>query len=154
MRREKITAVQKIILALLIVNLLAVGGVIVHLSGALSREDVSVLSQGQQEGTCYTLYIGTNDKDTYTQKISLDEARKIVDEICVKYVDGYTMQEASGGWVDETGTLTQEETLVYRFMDVDEDKVISIMDEVLAALNQNSILVEKNEVSYRYYNQS
>ncbi len=153
MRREKITAVQKIILALLIVNLLAVGGVIVYLSGALSRKDVSALSQGQQEGTCYTLYIGTNDKDTYTQKISLDEARKIVNEICVKYVDGYTMQEANGGWVDETGTLTQEETLVYRLMDVDEDKVVSIMDEVLAALNQNSILVEKNEVSYCYYSQ-
>lgn len=153
MRREKITAVQKIILALLIVNLLAVGGIIVYLSGALSREDVSALSQGQQEGTCYTLYIGTNDKDTYTQKISLDEARKIVNEICVKYVDGYTMQEANGGWVDETGTLTQEETLVYRLMDVDEDKVVSIMDEVLAALNQNSILVEKNEVSYCYYSQ-
>lgn len=153
MRKEKISAVQKIILVLLMVNLLAVGGVIVYLSGVLQREDASPLSQGQQEGTCYTLYIGTNDKDTYTQEISLEEARDMVNEICVKYVDGYTMQEANGGWVDETGTLTQEDTLVYRLMDVDEDQVISIMNEVLVALNQNSILVEKNEVSYCYYSQ-
>lgn len=44
----------------------------------------------------YILYIGTNDKDTYTRLISLDEAKKIVNGICAEYADDYTVQEASG----------------------------------------------------------
>ena len=61
------------------------------------------------------------------------------------------MSEAKGGWVDETGTLTEENTLVYYLSGAEEDTVILIMDEVLSALNQNSILVERQNLSYTYY---
>lgn len=33
----------------------------------------------------YVLYIGTNDKDTYTQQIPLEQAETIVSGICSKY---------------------------------------------------------------------
>lgn len=99
----------------------------------------------------YTLYIGTNDKDTYTQLIPLDEARDIVNEICTKYVEGYTASEATGGWVDQTGTLTQENTLVYSFYDTTEEQMKLIMDDVLKELNQNSILIERAHSDYEYY---
>lgn len=99
----------------------------------------------------YILYIGTNDKDTYTQEIPLEEARNIVNAICAKYVDGYTALDAKGGWVDETDTLTQEDTLVYIFFDVTKEQLNSIMDEILEKLNQNSILVERQEATYMYY---
>ena len=99
----------------------------------------------------YVLYIGTNDKDTYAQKIPTDKAKDIVNRICVKYIGGYTAQDAKGGWVDETGKLTQENTLVYSLNGVSENQVISIMNDVLKALNQDSILVEVQNVDYAYY---
>ena len=61
------------------------------------------------------------------------------------------MTEANGGWVDETGTLTEEISLIYTFTDAEEADIISIMDEVLAVLNQNSILVERQDRSYTFY---
>ncbi|MCL2696120.1 MAG: DUF3574 domain-containing protein [Clostridiales bacterium] len=103
------------------------------------------------EDDVYILYIGLNDKDTYAQIIPTDEAVALVNAICLKYASGYTMQFAQGGWTDETGTLTQEDTLVYTIAYADERAILSIMDEVLAALNQNSILVERRGTASAYY---
>ncbi|MCD7921955.1 MAG: DUF3574 domain-containing protein [Clostridiales bacterium] len=140
-----------IILILLVANLCATGGVVIYLSGDHRAEESGTAFTESEQTTCYTIYIGTNDKDTYTQLISLDEAKDMVNAICARYVEGYTVTEAEGGWVDETGTLTEEQTLVYSFTDVQEEDLISIMDEVLKALNQNSILVETSDVQSFYY---
>lgn len=142
---------MKVILVLLILDLCATGGVIIYLSGNhVSEESVTTFSAEEQVSRV-TLYIGTNDKDTYTQLISLDDAKETVNNICAKYVEGYTVMQANGGWVDETGMLTEEETLVYSFTDVEEDALVSIMDEVLHELNQNSILVETSDTQSFYY---
>lgn len=99
----------------------------------------------------YVIYIGLNDKDEYHQRISDEEAQEIVNAICLEYVSGYTMQEASGAWVDESGTLTMEKTLIYSFHNADLEAVRAIMDKSLTALNQNSILIEERDsVSYYY----
>jgi hypothetical protein len=87
-----------------------------------------------------------NDRDTYEQIIPSDKARSMINAICVKYVNAYTVHEAQGAWVDDNGILTQENTLVYTFIGVDETAIMSIVKEVLTALNQNSILVEKRSV--------
>jgi len=108
--------------------------------------DFEVVENGR-----YVLYIGLNDKNTYEQIIPTDEAVEIVDAICVKYVEGYTMAQVKGGWIDEFGALTQENTLVYTFTHIDEQAIIAIMDEVLIALNQNAILVENQRISSVYY---
>lgn len=142
----------RIILALLVIDLCATFGIMIYLAGNHNARESNTIFSESEQTLCYTLYIGTNDKDTYTQLISLDEAKEIVDNICVKYVEGYTVMEANGGWVDETGTLTEEGTLVYNFTDVQEEDLALIMDEVLQELNQNSILVETSDVqSYYYY---
>lgn len=99
----------------------------------------------------YVIYIGTNDKDTYKQIIPTDKARDIVNSICAKYVEGYTETDARGGWVDESGTLTKENTLVYSFNGVKEKQITTIMKEALKALNQNSILVERRDCASAYY---
>jgi len=99
----------------------------------------------------YVLYIGTNDKDTYEQIIPTGEAVEIVNNIVTRYTDGYTMHHARGGWVDETGTLTQEDTIIYTIAYTEESDIIAIMDEVLVALNQNAILMEKRYVTSNFY---
>lgn len=151
---EKKTGWRFIVL-LLVVNLALSTGIILYLAKEAAEEEPAPVSSALTFETVpegkYVLYIGLNDKDTYTQEIPTDEAIAIVNEICSRHVDGYTMQNASGGWVDETGTLTQEPSLVYSFDQAAEADIIALMDEVLLALNQNSILVEKEDVTYAYY---
>lgn len=106
------------------------------------------LSNGE---TVYLLYVGLNDRNTYEQIIPTEEARRALNEICLQYVDGYTIWEAAGTWRDETGTVTEENTLICSFSGVTEACIQSIMDELLVVLNQNAILMEKRTVENEYY---
>lgn len=148
---------QIIILVVLILNLVVSGGIIGYLVVQNTQETQknntaeSILSDQMETGEKYIIYIGTNDKDTYQQEIPTNEARDMVNAICAKYVEGYTASDAKGGWVDETDTLTQENTLVYSFYNIKEEQLIQVMDEVREKLNQNSILVERQESVYMYY---
>lgn len=143
---------KNIIIILLLINLTATGGLAIYLlTGGEAQTHGETAFDDVETKEKYTLYIGTNDKETYSQLISTDKARRIVNKICTRYVEGYTSSKATGGWVDETGTLTQENTLVYSFYDVTEDQIKVVMDEVLTALNQNSILLEMTESQSTYY---
>ena len=148
---------QIIILVVLILNLVVSGGIIGYLVVQNTQETQknntaeSILSDQMETGEKYIIYIGTNDKDTYQQEIPTNEARDMVNAICAKYVEGYTASDAKGGWVDETDTLTQENTLVYSFYNIKEEQLIQVMDEVREKLNQNSILLERQEAVYMYY---
>lgn len=106
---------------------------------------------GSEQIPKYTLYIGTNDKDTGTQLISTEDAHRIVGEICEKYVSGYTVTESQGKWISEGGMAHRENTLVYIFSDAEDAEIQAIMDEVLVALNQESILAETEWTDSVFY---
>lgn len=143
---------QTVVVILLIMEALALIGIAGYLVLEHDTQPAGTVLEYEEAGDGqYVLYIGLNDKDTYEQIIPTGEAKDIVNRICTKYVDGYTASEANGGWVDETGALTEESTLVYMLSDTKEENVIAIMDEVLAALNQNSILVERREYAHSFY---
>ena len=99
----------------------------------------------------YVMYVGTNDKDTYKPEHTNEEAMNIVDQICLKYFEGYTLQDATGSWTDETGTPTHEYTLVCYFDAADEATVYEAADEIIKELNQNTVLIETNETEIDYY---
>ena len=99
----------------------------------------------------YVMYVGTNDKDTYKPEHTNEEAMNIVDQICLKYFDGYTLQDATGSWTDETGTPTHEYTLVCYFDAADVATVYAAADEIIKELNQNTVLIEKTEIEMEYY---
>lgn len=99
----------------------------------------------------HKLYIGLNDKDTYTQLLSVEEARKIVGDICLKYVEGYFAAESEGGWVDEHKNVTHEQTLIYTIFGAIDQQIRSIADDVLITLNQNAILIETNAAKREFY---
>ena len=105
----------------------------------------------EETATQYVMYVGTNDKDTYKPEHTNEEAMNIVDQICLKYFDGYTLQEATGSWTDETGTPTHEYTLVCYFDAADEKTVYKAADEIIKELNQNTVLIEKAEIEMNYY---
>ena len=99
----------------------------------------------------YTLYIGTNDKDTYKQEIPTDEAKHIVDEICTKYVNGFTVQDSIGTWNDENNMITHENTIMCYLDDIDEETLHRICDEIRSALNQNTVLIQKEYTALDFY---
>ena len=100
----------------------------------------------------YTMYVGTNDKDTYEPVLPFDEARELANNICAKYVtSGFTQIDARCGWMDENGVLATEDTLIYLFFDATEEQLQQVMDELIEALHQSSILVEKQEAEYSFY---
>lgn len=99
----------------------------------------------------YTLYIGTNDKDTYKQEIPTDEAKHIVDEICTKYVNGFTVHDSIGTWNDEKNNITHENTIMCYLDDIDEETLHSICDEIRSALNQNTVLIQKEYTALDFY---
>lgn len=99
----------------------------------------------------YTLYIGTNDKDTYKPVMPTDEAKHIVDEICTKYVNGFTVHDSIGTWNDEKNEITHEDTIICYLDNIDEDTLYSICDEIRLALNQNSVLIQKEYTQLDFY---
>ena len=104
--------------------------------------------------TQYVMYVGTNDKDTNLPKYSQESARDIVDKICLEYFEGYTLQEATGAWTDENNRVTHEYTIVCYFDDTDRNTVNLAADEVMKALNQQTVLIEQDNIRMEYYSGS
>lgn len=121
-------------------------------NAAESSVQTSVPEESAGETTAqYVMYVGTNDKDTYKPEHTDEEAKKIVDEICLKYFEGYTLQDATGSWTDEKNNITHEYTLVCYFDGADDETVHKAADEVIKALNQNTVLIEQDEIKTEYY---
>ena len=67
------------------------------------------------EAVKYTLYIGLNDKDTYTQLLSTAEAVEKVSAIALKHADGFTLYHGQGAYLDDQGVETFENCLILEF---------------------------------------
>ena len=100
----------------------------------------------------YTMYLGTNDKDTLKQEIPTETIREQMHEICMRHADGYTVSIMEGYYRDEAGNPTHEVTLVYVFFDTPLESVKKIMDEALVKFNQSSILLEESKSKSIFYN--
>jgi len=99
----------------------------------------------------YTMYLGTNDKDTLKQELPTETIREQMHAICLKYADGYTVSIMEGYYRDEAGNPTHEVTLVYVFFDTPLESVKKIMDEALVKFNQSSILLEESKAKSIFY---
>ena len=131
-----------VILVLLVANLLLTGAVGLYARSAKDSPDRTAQ---------YKMCIGTNDKDTGEQIIATEDAKQIVESICLKYLGGYTIQDATGGWTDENGQIVRENTIVCYFDDAEAEAVYHIADEVIAALNQSTVLIEKHLLEIEFY---
>ena len=100
----------------------------------------------------YVMYLGTNDKDTYEPYGTPDECKQKVDEILSRHFSGFTIQEASGGWKDESGKISHEYTVVIILSDTFPDKVYAAADDLIAEFNQSSVLIQENRTVTQFYN--
>ena len=116
-----------------------------------AAEGMKILGQESEKGEKYTLYLGLNDKDTFEQKISTEDAIEKANKICAAHSGGYTLFTANGGWTNDDGTIGHENTLVYMIYDIGESDLRAMLDELLKEFNQSSVLVEKTEAAHIYY---
>ena len=101
----------------------------------------------------YVMYLGTNDKDTNKPVFTEAEAQEQVKDILIRHFGGYTIQEASGGWIDE-GTVYQEYTLVIYLSDTTEEAVHAAADEMIETFRQSSVLIQTNPTRTEFYSGS
>ncbi|MBR2775143.1 MAG: hypothetical protein IKD73_09190 [Selenomonadaceae bacterium] len=99
----------------------------------------------------YTMYLGTNDKDTLKQELPTEAIREQMHEICMRHADGYTVSIMEGYYRDGAGNPTHEVTLVYVFFDTPLESVKKIMDEAQVKFNQSSILLEESKSKSIFY---
>ena len=99
----------------------------------------------------YVMYLGTNDKDTYEPFGTPEEAKSKVDEVLTKHFEGFTIQEANGGWTNENGTVDHEYTVVILLSDTTVEKVHAAADDLIRAFNQSSLLIQANETTTEFY---
>ena len=101
----------------------------------------------EKQNTEYTMYIGTNDKDTFQLEIPLEEAQDIVFDTMMNYFpDGFTMYNANGVWKDETNAVTIEYTFVCIIENANKEDIYEAANELIKKLDQNSILIVSNNV--------
>ena len=99
--------------------------------------------------TRYTLTIGLFDKDTKRQKISTDIAIRIVSDLVVNVIGYGTIHTGNGIYTHNNGSIVVEPSLVY-FVDgekEEESKVKTLVWMIKKALNQESIMMEKQYVN-------
>lgn len=96
--------------------------------------------------TKYTLYIGLNDKDTKTQRIDTVEASKIVQNVLTDTTGGGTIYSATGVYRHDNGAVVIENTLRVELVAVAMEAVHGAIDIIKAALNQESIILQTENV--------
>ena len=116
-------------------------------------DDRSAAAPAEEEADSdvqYVLYVGTNDKDTNKPVFTQSEAMETAKEILIRRFGGYTIQEASGGFIDGN-TVYQEYTLVLYLSDTTEDEVHAAADELLETFRQKAILIQTIPSTSEFY---
>ena len=98
----------------------------------------------------YTLYIGTNSKDG-SGSSSYEETKQLAIDLALKYVGGYTIYDAQGGWTNSQGVAESEDTIVLVLVTDDKAAVRAVAEEMSKALNQEAILVQSDRLALGYY---
>ena len=98
----------------------------------------------------YVLYLGTNDKDTNEPVFTPEEAKEQAEAILLEHFGGFTIQEASGGWIDGE-TVYQEYTLVIYLSDTDLAHVHAASDALIDVFHQSSVLIQANQTTTEFY---
>ena len=65
--------------------------------------------------------------------------------------DGFTIQEAYGGWKNEDGSIAHEYTLVITLSDTTLEKVHSASDDFIKEFHQSSVMIQQNTSQTEFY---
>lgn len=88
--------------------------------------------------TNFNVFIGLNDKDSHTQEISTNDAKRITAKALAATTGAGTIIEAVGVWDGEIET-----SLNVRILNAERDAVETFAAIVKSALNQQEVLIEE-----------
>lgn len=96
----------------------------------------------------YIFYVGTFDKDTFKREKKFSEFKQVFDNVFETYI----LQQAQGRYVMQpNGKVISEPTfIVTYFVDDEEVDLHRIADILNGELNQESILIEFDNVGELY----
>ena len=96
----------------------------------------------------YTFYVGTFDKDTFKREKKFSEFKQVFD----RAFEMYTLQQAQGRYIMQSnGKVISEPTFIITyFSDDDNIDLHRIADILKGELNQESILIEFDNVGELY----
>ena len=117
---------------------------------ALSKGEKPSMEAWTRLDTQYVMYLGTNDKDTNEPVFSPEESVERAKAILINYFGGYTIQPASGGWIDD-GKLYQEYTIVIYLSNTDIDRVHKAADRLIKEFRQSSVLIQADQTITEFY---
>ena len=136
---------KKLAVVAIIISLVACG-----LSG-FGIYKATATPDNDKEEVQYVMYLGTNDKDTNDPVFSEEDAKSHADAILAENFDGFTIEEARGGWKNDDGSIAHEYTLVIILSDTTSEKVHKAADELIKEFNQNSVMIQENTLSTEFY---
>ena len=99
----------------------------------------------------YVMYVGTNDKDTNNPVFGEEEAISHAENTLAKYFDGFTVQDARGGWKNEDGSIAHEYTIVITLSDTNLEQVHKAAADLQKEFNQKSIMIQQNKTVTEFY---
>ena len=121
---------------------------------AEDRVPADAAAEGESAGepdVQYVMYLGTNDRDSNAPVFTQEESKEKLKEILISHFGGYTIQEASGGWVDENGKEYQECTMVIYLSDTTLEQVHAAANELIETFHQSSVLIQANNTKTEFY---
>lgn len=90
----------------------------------------------------HTLIVGLNDKDSKKQVIKLQQAKRIIMNVC----GDCTMSDALGHYTHEDGSAVKEKSIKVELLFKADNEVISYARQLKKELNQESIALVKDYV--------
>lgn len=99
----------------------------------------------------YIIYVGLKDMTTQNQEVTLEEALDTIDDICFKYVNGYTIQEGYGCRINDNKVATRSKTIICTFDGSSKETIYDIADEIIEKFNQDSVFIESDSIGMEYY---
>jgi hypothetical protein len=97
-----------------------------------------------------TIYIGLNDSETGVQKFDSKKYLSILKSTCRSYRVAFSVQEINGGYFNEDGRYTEENTLMLMLIDVPEQIVTELAKDLCVFFHQESVMVTSSPTSVVY----
>lgn len=98
--------------------------------------------QESQLENYYRVYVGLNDVDSGKQEVSLEDARRVIQDIITKKGFGFTEYCAYGAYTED-GAVNKNDTLVYTLLQINKDEAADVASVIKKELNLDSVLVEE-----------
>lgn len=96
------------------------------------------------------MYVGLNDARTDSQALTVEEAQQMIRKIITDKGFGYTEYVAHGAYIEDDGTVVDNDTLVYDLLLMEKEDAHAIAKEVKAALHLDSVLMGESMAEYNF----